>query len=284
MGTVLITGASGFIGQALCRAMAQDHQVIGLSRKPVDVAGVTPVQADFTSSDDLARLQRYPIDTLIHLAAVTGRGPEPEAMRVNVYGSYQLMRFCIDSGCRKLVLASSIAAVGLQSTAFRPLALPMPDEHPCLDRDGYGVSKYMMEQTAGYLARQNPHLDLIAIRLASIAPEDHTLTPQKAGPLKRQFAIASISWMYLSDAVRCFTMAAEAEARPGLRIMNAVAAQACVADPVPRIISAWYGPDADRMDLSHYQRQGHQRDALFTIDRIRNEIGFVPRRSVPGSP
>ena len=179
---VLITGTSGFIGRALAADMAADHEVVCLSRQPTEVAGVEVVVGDFTRGEDLHRLDRWDFDALVHLGAVTGAGAEADLMRVNVMGTYDLLRYLIDRGCSKFALASSIAAVGMQSVHFRPLELPMSDEHPCLDRDGYGFSKYMMEETTRYLARQREDLDFINIRLASIWPEDRVPAPRQLGP------------------------------------------------------------------------------------------------------
>ena len=185
MSIVLITGTSGFIGQHLANSMAKSHAVICISRQQTPVESVTAVQGDFSLPSELQRIPERPIDVLVHLAAVTGGGTEAEQLRVNVLGTHHLVQYCLERGCKKFVLASSIAAVGFQSPLFRPLQLPMPDEHPCLDRVGYGFSKYIMEELTRYLARQNEALDFINIRLASIAPDDRVLTPRTAGPCRR---------------------------------------------------------------------------------------------------
>jgi nucleoside-diphosphate-sugar epimerase len=281
MSNLLITGTSGFLGRQVAAAAARGHRVVCLSRKRTDADGATILQGDFASPDDLRRLDPHPVDALIHLAAVTGGCSEEDGIRVNVLGTHRLLRYLIDRGCRKFVLASSIAAVGFQSVKFRPLKLPMPDEHPCLDRDGYGLSKHLMEEVLRYLSRQDEGLDLIAVRLATLLPDDAVPKPRKAGPIT-PWAIGSLSVMYAGDAVRCFLMAAESPFKPGLRILNAVGAQACAADTVPEILRAWYGEDADRIDLSHYERPGHERDPLYDISRIREEIGFAPERDVRG--
>ena len=122
-------------------------------------------------------------------------------------------------------------------------------------------------------------MDIIDIRLASVIPEDREPSPVAPGPVG-QWSVGAPSLLYLSDAVRCFTMAAEAAPKVGVRIMNAVGSKACVAAPVPEILRAWYGADADALDMSHYERPGHERDPLYTIDRVREEIGFIPLRSV----
>ena len=80
--------------------------------------------------------------------------------------------------------------------------------------------------------------------------------------------------MFLSDAVRVFTMAAEAPLKPGVRIMNAAATKMNVEPNVPAMIRAWY-PDTD-LDLSHYEQPGHECDSLFEISFVREELGFIP--------
>ena len=279
MSTILITGASGFIGRALAQSMAPNHHVVCLSRNKTGLEGVTAIEGDFSVADELHKLDQYQIEVLVHLAAVTGGCSEEDGLRVNVSGTHHLLRYLIDRGCQKFALASSIAAVGFQSVKFRPLQLPMPDEHPCLDRDGYGLSKYLMEEVTRYLSRQNEALDFINLRLASIAPDERILTPRKAGPLT-EWAMGSLSIMYLSDTVRCLTLAAEAPSKPGVRILNAVGAQACAADTIPEIMRAWYGDDADQIDLSHYEQPGHERDPVFDISGIQAELGFVPERPI----
>lgn len=280
MSKILITGTSGFIGQALAAALAPHHEVIGLSRKPTEIPGITAIEGDFADPTELHKLDAHAdIDVLIHLAAVTGGCSEEDGIRVNVMGTHHLLRYLIDRGTRKFVLASSIAVVGMQSTQFRPLQVPIPDEHPCLDRDGYGLSKYLMEEITRYLSRQNEALGFINLRLASIVPDDRELTPRAPGPLS-EWALGSITLMRLSDTVRCLTLAAEAPHKLGVRIMNAVGAQANVAIPIPELFRSWYGEDADQLSFAHYKQPGHERDAVYAIDRIREELGFVPAMKI----
>ncbi len=299
MRRILVTGASGFIGRALVEALSQGsdvaeereaapsqtppHDLICLSRQPTELPDVTSVRGDFSVPQELHKLNPYgDIDVLIHLAAVTGGCAEEDGLRVNVAGTHHLLRYLIDRGCRKFVLASSIAVVGMQSVKFRPLQLPMPDEHPCLDQDGYGFSKYLMEEVTRYLSRQNEDLDFINLRLASIAPDDRQLIPRQPGPMPA-WAMGTISIMFLSDTVRCLTLAAQAPYKPGVRILNAVGGQACVAVPVPDLMRAWYGRDADTLDFSHYERPGHEKDPVYDIANIRKELGFVPQRPILGA-
>lgn len=278
MSRILITGTSGFIGRQLAQSMLGRHEIICLSRQHTHVSDAVIYEGDFTEREVLSQMDSHRFDVVIHLAAVTGGCTEADGLRVNVLGAHQLMRYALERGCRKFVLASSIAAVGFQSIRFRPLQVPIPDDHPCLDRDGYGLSKYLMEETTKYLSRQCSEVDIINIRLASIAPDDSMPTPCSVGPLT-EWALGGLSVMYASDAIRCFTMAAESRHKPGVRIMNAVGNPACAADPVADILRGWYGSDSSNLDLSHYERPGHEFDPVYDISRVAREIGFVPERS-----
>ena len=183
MSNILITGASGFIGNALAASMAATHNVICMSRRDPGL-GLEWIRGEFGTFEDLRALDQHQIDVVIHLGAVTGGCLERDGMMVNVEGSRCLMRYLIDQGCHKFVMASSIAVVGIESVTFRPLQVPIPDEHPCLDRDGYGLSKYLMEEVTRYHRRQNPQIDVCNLRLAAIAPDDNPPPKLTVGPLR----------------------------------------------------------------------------------------------------
>lgn len=270
MSTVLITGASGFIGKTLARSMVETHDVICMSRRNPGL-GTPWVRGVFGEFEDLRQLDGYDIDVVVHLAAVTGGCLERDGILVNVEGTRRLMRYSMDRGCRKFVMASSIAVVGIESTKFRPLALPIPDEHPCLDRDGYGLSKYLMEEITRYYHRQNGDIDVINLRLASIADDKALPGPLRVGPLG-QWALGSITVMALSDAVRALTLAAEAPHKSGVRILNATAPKAWVADPVADVLRGWWG---DSVDVSCFEQPDHAYDAVYDVRRIEEELGFV---------
>jgi len=270
MGTVLITGASGFIGAALAQSMSQSHDVICMSRKKPNL-DLPWARGEFGCFEDLRQLDDRSIDAVVHLGAVTGGCLERDGVLVNVEGTRCLMRYLMDRGCKKFVFASSIAVVGMQSTLFRPVELPIPSEHPCLDRDGYGVSKYLMEEVTRYYSRQNPQIDVINLRLASITPDEGMPPLRPVCPLG-QWALGSITIMARSDAVRAFTMAAESPYKPGVRIMNAVGPQAWVADPVADVLRGWW---VDSVDVSYFEQPGSEYASVYDSKRIRDELGFV---------
>lgn len=282
MSTILVTGASGFIGRALSASLARSHDVICMSRRhpSAELRAAVParwVRGDFGAYEDLVQLDDVRIDAVAHLAAVTGGCLERDGILVNVEGTRCLMRYLMDRGCEKFVMASSIAAVGFQSVRFRPLALPIPDEHPCLDRDGYGLSKHLMEEITRYYHRQNEALDVTNLRLATIADDAALPPPRRVSPLG-PWCLGGITVMARSDAVRAFTLALEAPHAPGVRTMNAAPPRAWAAEGVADVLRNWWGDD---VDLTHYLRPGHEYDSVYDVRRIRDELGFVAERG-PG--
>ncbi|HEY3282681.1 MAG TPA: NAD(P)-dependent oxidoreductase [Armatimonadota bacterium] len=269
MGATLVTGASGLIGRALAASLSERHQVVCLSRRDPGLA-LPWVRGDFAQFEDLRKLDGCDIDAVAHLGAVTGGCSERDGLLVNVEGTRCLMRYLMDRGCTKFVMASSIAVVGMQSQRFRPLRVPIPDDHPCLDCDGYGFSKYLMEEVTRYYQRQNPALDVVNLRLSVTVAEEALPPPARVRPIS-EWAVGGITMMGLSDGVRAFTLALEAPHKPGARVMNAVGPRAWVADPVADILRGWWGDD---VDLSHHEQPGHEYDAVYSRDLIRQELGF----------
>ncbi len=117
MKTVLVTGANGFIGAHLCRALAaRDYRVRALVRRTSDLqalngAAVELVYGDVTGADTLLPALRG-ATTVFHLAGVTRAVTREEYDRVNVTGTRNLVRAAAAEGLERFVLVSSLAAAG----------------------------------------------------------------------------------------------------------------------------------------------------------------------------
>jgi len=273
MSTILLTGASGFLGSAMLTELSTRHQVITIGRKPLaKAANQTHYLGNLLEIENLQQLNQHHIDAMVHLAAITGDGDvERQGIPVNVEGTRCLMQYLIGRGCRKFVNASSIAVVGMQSVCFRPLTLPMGDEHQCLDRDGYGFSKYMMEEVTRYLYRKAPEIDVINLRLAAIYPDatpPAKVVPCDIGP----WAAGCVTMLSQSQAIKAFTLAVESELKPGVRILNAVSKKAWVQGPVIDVLRRWWGND---VDLSYFAEPNNAQASLYSSEAITRELGYV---------
>jgi NADH dehydrogenase len=114
--TVLITGATGFLGRAACAAFtAAGFQVRALVRNPAAAAHLGPIaqggvfRCDLPDAIDERALDGA-IRALIHCAYETRSASAEQARRTNVKGTEGLVRLGRKSGIRQLVFISSMAA------------------------------------------------------------------------------------------------------------------------------------------------------------------------------
>ncbi|HRX07246.1 MAG TPA: SDR family NAD(P)-dependent oxidoreductase [Kiritimatiellia bacterium] len=115
--TVLVTGASGFIGAHLCRRLRKlGHRVAGVSRRhPENLPdGVEPCRADLASPGETAALlARIQPEWIFHLAGCVTGGRGMELVRptfeANLASTVNLMEAAArQGGCRRFVLAGSL--------------------------------------------------------------------------------------------------------------------------------------------------------------------------------
>jgi dihydroflavonol-4-reductase len=122
MADVLLTGATGFVGQHLLRELrAAGHRVRGLSRSEagddaIRALGGEPVRGALGNADPatLAALQRAMdgCDAVFHTAADTTqwRPHNPIQTRTNVQGTESLLRAAEAAGVRRFLHTSSVSA------------------------------------------------------------------------------------------------------------------------------------------------------------------------------
>jgi UDP-glucose 4-epimerase len=112
----LVTGASGFVGRALCRRLRGKGRVRGLFRSPAQGPWDEAVLADI-STGAAPREAFDGVDTVFHLAAKTDDGrvpPGDEGLfhRVNTEGTARILDASAAAGVARFVFASSIKAMG----------------------------------------------------------------------------------------------------------------------------------------------------------------------------
>jgi nucleoside-diphosphate-sugar epimerase len=144
---VLVTGASGFIGRALCDTLsARGMSVRAAVREPSSMTGDVRVVGEI-GPDTEWRRALHGVDAVVHLAArvhvMRDAAADPLAAfrAVNVAGTERLARECAASQVRRLVFVSSIKVNG-----ERTLGRPFSEADPPAPEDAYGVSKLEAEQ------------------------------------------------------------------------------------------------------------------------------------------
>lgn len=274
MKTYLVTGASGFIGSRLIKELSDSGaEVIAFTRKDIDVPNIKQIFGDFSSLEDLKQLVDYKIDTVIHLAGVTGDALEDDAMMVNVAGTSRFLRFMIDSGVKKFVTASSIAAVGCLTADFMPRSLPIKDDHPCDSANVYGLSKFFVEEISRYFSRLHQDVEFTLFRIGVVLAETAVVADEdRISKMWRPFC--TLGCISVTDVVDAFQKAVQRRVESGVYIMNLVADKSYSTIPTIDALKLALGERADDLDLSFYKKPGNEHAGLYDLSTINNFIEF----------
>jgi dihydroflavonol-4-reductase len=115
---VLVTGATGFIGSHVVRALlarGDDVRVTVRASSPLDALDgldVERVTADITDRAAMRRAARG-VERAFHVAGTTNLRIEPEPqLRINAEGTRVVLDACLAAGVERVVHTSSVAAIG----------------------------------------------------------------------------------------------------------------------------------------------------------------------------
>lgn len=139
--TVLVTGATGFLGGALCHRLAADGaHVKALARRPErdryirEIANLDIVMGDITDERRMHEIIAG-CDVVFHAAAALG-GPLDHQRHVNVEGTRSVMTAAASSGVQRVVHISTISVYGYKNAGdVTEDTLPNPGH------DAYHISK-----------------------------------------------------------------------------------------------------------------------------------------------
>lgn len=159
---VLVTGANGFIGRALCGVLSRSGVAVNPCVRRADGSGSAFVVGDIDGTTDW-RIPLEGCDAVVHLAGRAHQLGERAAdpldafRRVNVQGSLALFSQAAAQGAKRFVYVSSIGVNGNQTAVpFTETDAPAPSEP-------YAVSKLEAEIGLQRLAEETG-LELVVVR------------------------------------------------------------------------------------------------------------------------
>ena len=291
MATYCITGARGFIGRHLARALADDgNRVFGLGHGAWPDAATAGLDLWINGDIDTLNLsaladQASGFDAIFHLAGGSAVGPSLARPREDFERTVAATARLLDwmrqiAPATRLVTASSAAVYGDAGTARSSEAAALDPTSP------YGTHKAMLEALVGSYRR---HFKLAACSVRLFSVYGRGLEKQLLFELCRRCAAADQGaelalggtgqeqrdWLHVSDAVALLRIAAGSDVPPilngGTGVPTAVAAIAAM------VCNEW------RKDLrpifSGIVRKGDPANLVADPDRAR-AAGFVARTDV----
>ncbi len=154
---ILVTGANGFVGNALSQSLAsQSHEVLAVSRQSIEQQSLSISEhsaqylyrllADF---GNISSIQEHlqSVQAVVHCAArvhqvhETAADPLLEYRRVNTQATLALARAAAQEGVKRFVFLSSVKVNGEFSLPRQPFTAEQ-----AAPQDPYGISKWEAEQ------------------------------------------------------------------------------------------------------------------------------------------
>jgi nucleoside-diphosphate-sugar epimerase len=168
MGLVLVTGANGFVGRALCaELLGRNIKVRAVLRgdATTDICANEIARIDGVSAETDWTAALRGVSTVIHLAARVhvmrddAANPLDEFRKVNLAGTEKLARAAATNGVQRLVFVSTVKVNGEATQGneqFSEANIPAP-------QDPYGISKWEAEQALHRVAAQTG-LEIVIVR------------------------------------------------------------------------------------------------------------------------
>lgn len=231
MAKVLVTGASGFLGANLTRALSQQgHDVFALVRKSSDLSELEGIACTLVYGDvtDRASLDKAFAgkEAIFHLAGLIAykKADRQKMEIINVTGTQNVVDACLENNISRLIHMSSVVAVGASKDGEKPLDENSPFNLHALDL-GYFETKLKAEKIVMEAVRTR-NLDAVALNPSTIyGPGD-----AKKGSRSTQVKVARGKFPFYTKG--------------GVSIVH-------VEDAVAAIIQAWHrGRSGERYILS----------------------------------
>ena len=304
---VLVTGASGFTGGHLARAMVRrGYDVRALVRdeersRSLRESGVTLLRGDLADDASLERATRD-VDVIYHIAALYREAglPEETYRRVNAGSVKTLIHAAAGNGVRRVVHCST---VGVHGDVEHP---PANEDAPLRPGDVYQETKLEGERIARQASTDTGVEVVIARPTGIYGPGDRRLLKLFRGVARRRFLILGSGQIYyhltyIDDLVEGFRLCGEVPAAAGRTYILAGGEVTTLNELVARIAAAagvkpigWHLPvwpfwvagalceaicGPLRIEPPLYRRRVDffTKSRAFDISRARGELGYAPQ-------
>ena len=302
MKRVFVTGGNGFLGHSVVRGLAAASDqvelvVSGDLHHPTGdrrVDGVDYVVADVTDPSSVAGpIGEHGIDTVVHLASIVNPGKDTtteQEFAVDVTGSKNVFKACLEHGVKRVVVSSSGAAYGYH--ADNPAWITEDDPVRGNDTFPYSLHKRLVEEQLAALRESNPELEQVVLRIGTILGEtvDNQITAifKSKRPIKIRGSESPFVFIWDQDVVGVILQAILGDktgiynvAGDGAMTIDEIAAELGkkpLAVPVKALKAGiWVGHFLDLTPHSPAQTDFLAYRPVLDNRRLKNDFGYIPK-------
>ncbi len=294
---IFVTGATGFIGRNLARRLTEEgHEVICGIRSPARAklflpAGAKSARIYLEHKETISRIltEERP-DAVYHCAALVESRSIKNLRRVNRDGTKNVLEACLEAGVKKVIYLSTIAV------ASGNPEVPLTEDLPLKARNPYGLSKLEAEKVALEYRKKGLKIAIIRPTMVYGEGEPHALAHIIKGLKRRVIPIFGkgekklhlvsvenvvdvlIFCLSKEEAYKGSFFVADKEVLTVGEILNYVASAAGAKPPL--IFPRWIADVLAKVPILRGNADIFTRDMVYSIDRLREELGYVPRVSV----
>jgi nucleoside-diphosphate-sugar epimerase len=266
--SILVTGASGFVGKYLVEALEQrGEHVVTHSSRDGDLSRVEPVNQK--------------VRHVYHLAA---RTYVPDSWRdprgfyeVNVLGTVNVLEFCRKQAASLTLLSSYVYG--------QPDRLPIPEDHPLRASNPYGNSKILAENAAQFYQAafrvpvnivrpfnlygpgQSGHFLIPKLISQALDPAGKTVTVEDTGP-KRDY-------IFITDLIELLLLLD----KPAGGVYNAGSGTSFTVQQVGDLVIRFAGTGKKLVSRDR-KRQDEIMDTVADVSRAKLELSWSTRTSL----
>lgn len=300
MRRILVTGGAGFIGSHMAeRLLELGNEVVIIDNLSTGLRENVPAGAEFilgdvADPDDVREAFAKPLDAVFHIAGqastIKSFHDPNEDLRVNLYGTINVVNHCLKHRVPRLLYASSMTVYG------HPSVVPTPETEPCKPISYYGISKYAAERFVHATALR-PDLEfpfhVTSFRMFTLYGERQRLTNPYQGVIA--FFIGNVlrgepiaihgdgnqsrDFVHIDDVVSAWISALDKPAAYGEVFNLGVGKRRSINELADVVLRAFGKTRANYSMDSGPSRLGDQRHMEADVSRTCSALGWQPRVS-----